>query len=186
MINYYSRSAQVLDDGAYGLNFHYVAREVLPNRTMLRARFEGDPRADSRGADSTLADLPLWRSSVDDVFAIVGDIKIRNDKNPVTALVQALTHVSELVTPNQLRRLRRCYSELESCSQRIDLAVLLYEYDHDTRAGRQELLRVSEGLSKALIDDQEVSEHLRVISFLDVRFNPAIREIHCSTRFSYG
>jgi hypothetical protein len=45
---------------------------------------------------------------------------------------------------------------------------------------------VSEGLSKALIDDQEVSEHLRVISFLDVRFNPAIREIHCSTRFSYG
>jgi len=70
---------------------------------MLRARFEDDPRADSRGADSTLADLPLWRSPVDDVFAIVGDIKIRNDKNPVTALVQALTHVSELVTPNQLR-----------------------------------------------------------------------------------
>lgn len=169
-----------------GINFHYVAREVLPIRTSLHARFEDARGSDSRGADSTLADLLLRRAAGNAVFAIVAEIKIRNDKNPVTALIQALMHASELVTPNQLRRLRRWYSELGTCTQRVDLAVLLYKYDDDPRPGRKELLRISEHLCRALIDDWGVSQHLRVISFLDVRFNPAIREISCSTRFSYG
>jgi hypothetical protein len=75
------------------LNFSFVDRELVPTRTTHERFFEnGEPANCFRRLDWLLA-------NAQDRLPIIAEVKVRNDKNPFSALVQLLMYAAELVTP---------------------------------------------------------------------------------------
>lgn len=93
----------VKNDSKY--DFKYLQREVSPLRTT-NAEFETGKSGKSSGnggidfiglnLDNDLPNLP-----------ILGEIKVGGDQNPFYALIQLLTYLSELSTPNQIKRINK-------------------------------------------------------------------------------
>lgn len=88
-------------DGVPALNARYVDYEIAPTRTTDRASF------DDGGSWRTGLFVDLLLASCQDGTPIVGELKIRADKDPFTALVQVVACAAHLATPHQYERLRQ-------------------------------------------------------------------------------
>lgn len=86
-------------DGAPELTFRYVDRELIPTRTRPRLKFAAAGGAELR-VDVILANVESGRP-------IVAELKIAADKDPYTALVQALAAAAQLAPAAQRQRLVR-------------------------------------------------------------------------------
>ncbi|MBM2816969.1 MAG: hypothetical protein HW421_3731 [Ignavibacteria bacterium] len=81
-------------------NFEYIAREVSTIRTT-KAEFDTGESGKSSGLGGI--DFIGWNQTKN--LPIIGEIKLGNDKNPFYAIIQLLTYLSELTTPNQIQRI---------------------------------------------------------------------------------
>ena len=84
------------------LNFEYLYRELSPIRTT-HARF--DKGTSGRGAGIGGVDFIARNLRYD--LPILGEIKVNHDQTPFLALIQLLTYLSELSTPNQRKRIKK-------------------------------------------------------------------------------
>ncbi|MFM7115348.1 MAG: hypothetical protein ACKO0N_01815 [Planctomycetota bacterium] len=101
-------------NGPRGYSFRYVGRQ-LPR---FRKEGAGAPKSGAGGIDYT---------AVSGSTPVLGEIKRSGDKNPFYAFVQLLTYLSEMATPNQVRRATK-YEEFGiplKDSQPFDLHILL-------------------------------------------------------------
>ena len=90
----------VVSDPIY--EFEYIEREVSPLRTT-GAKQENGKSAQRSGTGGT--DFIGWNLKND--IPILGEIKVNNDQNPFYALIQLLTYLSEISTPNQIDRINK-------------------------------------------------------------------------------
>lgn len=93
------------ENGLTNSGYKYVAREINPWNTR-QGVFANDMPATKTGRGGM--DLLLQTS---DGFPVVGEVKVREDKNCLFALLQAMTYAVELSTRNQLKRLHLTYPE---------------------------------------------------------------------------
>lgn len=90
-------------DGAPDLSFRYVDRELDCLRESPGRRLDDGTPA----AEAVVLDLLLENAA--DGMPILAEVKLREDKDPMYALVQALAAAAHLVTPSQRSRLARVY-----------------------------------------------------------------------------
>ena len=90
----------VVSDPIY--EFEYIEREVSPLRTT-GAKQENGKSAQRSGTGGI--DFIGWNLKND--IPILGEIKVNNDQNPFYALIQLLTYLSEISTPNQIDRINK-------------------------------------------------------------------------------
>lgn len=139
--------------------YRYVEREVVAQRTTGGARFD-DPLqqlADGGAASSAMkVDLLL---EAEDGAPAVGEIKIREDKDPICALIQVLAAAALLSSEPQRERLN-IHHGLRT-DGRLDAVILLVEFP-DRELMRQALDRAAE-IATALLDDPRVGAHVRRI-----------------------
>jgi len=111
--------------GAIGLvgvgedyTFQYVERQVPP----LRVEGSGKPKSGAGGLDyiARRAGAP-----------ILGEVKLNADQNPFYAVVQLLTYLSEMATPNQIERANRwnLYEVDIGARPAFDLHILLADFN---------------------------------------------------------
>ena len=84
------------------LAFEYIEREVSPIRTK-HGRFD----TGKSGRPSGTGGIDFIGIAVKDSTPILGEVKINHDGTPFSALIQLLTYLSELATPNQRNRINR-------------------------------------------------------------------------------
>ncbi|CAB4927197.1 unannotated protein [freshwater metagenome] len=140
------------------LAYRYVEREVVPQRTTGRARFN-DPRqevADGPANSAMKIDLLL---EADDGAPAVGEIKIRTDRDPVCALVQVLAAAALLATEPQRERLD-LHHNLRT-DGRLDAVILLVDFPGADLMGQARTK--AQELAEALVADPRVGDHVRRI-----------------------
>lgn len=139
--------------------YRYVEREVVAQRTTGGARFD-DPRqelADGGRASSAMkVDLLL---EAEDGAPAVGEIKIREDKDPICALIQVLAAAALLSTESQRARLDE-HHNLRTDGL-IDAVILLVQFPD--RAPMQEARDRAGAIAAALLEDPRVNAHVRRI-----------------------
>lgn len=81
-------------------NFEYIAREVSTIRTT-KAEFDNGDSGKSSGNGGL--DFIGW--NIKKELPILGEIKVKGDQNPFYAVIQLLTYLSEISTPNQIDRI---------------------------------------------------------------------------------
>lgn len=143
------------DDSAV---YRYVEREVVAQRTTGGARFD-DPRQELAGGVASSAMKVDLLLEADDGAPTVAEIKIREDKDPICALIQVLAAAALLSTEPQRDRLE-LHHGLRS-DGRLDAVVLLVEFP-DGGPMRQALDRAA-AIATALLDDPRVNTHVRRI-----------------------
>jgi hypothetical protein len=148
--------------GAPELNFRYVGREIIPTRTQHRPTYEEGAAGNQVRVDLVLAHVPSGRP-------IVGELKIADDKDPYTGLVQALAGASQLVSLSQRERLNRHVGPLASADGEplVDVYVLLGAYP---KAGRDRFkqLDLAAKLSSQLEAQPQITECIGRIRILSV------------------
>lgn len=87
-----------VDDSNY--NFEYIQREV-PTSRITNTKSKAGRKSGAGGIDfiglTCKKDIKL---------PILGEIKVAGDQNSFYALIQLLTYLSELYTPNQIKRIK--------------------------------------------------------------------------------
>lgn len=116
-------------------SFAFVDREISPARTP-GGTFSDGGKATSTGRGGidyvarTLAPTPI---------PILGEIKVKGDKDAFYAFVQLLTYLSELCSDAQAARARRhLFQDTVDCSASWDLHILLADFND--RSAREPLL----------------------------------------------
>jgi len=79
--------------------------------------------------------MDLLLKSTKSGFPVVGEVKVKDDKNAFFALIQAMTYAVELSTPNQLVRLRDHideFEELDPKKAKVEIAIIMVnpKYPH--------------------------------------------------------
>lgn len=142
-----------------GPTYRYVEREIVAQRTTGGVRFN-DPLqelADGGPASSAMkVDLLL---EADDGAPAVGEIKIRNDKDPICALVQVLA-AAALLSPEAQRERLNLHHGLRTDGL-LDAVILLVDFP-DAPLMQQARDRAKE-LAEVLIADPRVGDHVRRI-----------------------
>jgi len=87
-----------VDDSDY--NFKYIQREVPTCRTP-KTEFEAGIKKSGAGG------IDFIGFNVNDKLPILGEIKVKSDKNAFYALIQLLMYLSELSTPSQIERIMK-------------------------------------------------------------------------------
>lgn len=87
-----------VDDANY--NFEYIQREVPTSRTPKTKSEAGIKESGAGGIDF----IGFNRNNH---LPILGEIKVKGDQNSFYALIQLLRYLSELSTPNQIKRINR-------------------------------------------------------------------------------
>lgn len=139
-------------DGDRSLNFHYVEREIVPTRTRPARPFT-DPAGTQVRVDLVLANALSGRP-------IISELKIGNDKDPFTGLVQALAGAAQLRSLSQRDRLCQLPwgSHLAATTEEplIDIYVLLADFPATGRhwfEQRDTAIEIAENLeSRSLCD----------------------------------
>lgn len=85
-----------IDVGDECYNFKYIEREVPTCRTPKTKSEAGIKKSGAGGIDFI---------GSNDKLPILGEIKVEGDQNAFYALIQLLTYLSELSTPNQIERI---------------------------------------------------------------------------------
>ena len=148
--------------GAPELNFRYAEREIIPTRTQHRPTYEEGIAGKQVRVDLVLAHVPSGRP-------IVGELKIADDKDPYTGLVQAMAGASQLVSRSQRERLNRHVGPLASADDEplVDVYVLLGAYPKTGR-DRFRQLEWAAKLASQLEGQPQISEHIGRIRILSV------------------
>lgn len=159
------------------LSFLYIDRELVPARTKSGAVF-----ADGKSIRSGLR-LDLLLANRHDGTAIIGEVKVAQDKDPFFALMQALTHTAYLSTPSQLKRLSRVYSEKRiNVGKKLDVYLLLAQAPAAATYWF-ELREAARRLAARLIEQESLTDAVRRIAAVDLDLIDGRMRI--SKRFSY-
>lgn len=129
------------------LDFTCVAREIIPTNTAGTATFtDSQPATAAKRIDWLLANR-------NDQRPIIAEIKVGNDMNPYYALIQTLMWTAELVTFNQVTRLKHCFQDqihfpglpraLSETPIALDIYLILCKYDSEDPV-RRELFEITE------------------------------------------
>lgn len=140
------------------LDFTYIEREISPLRTTGGVLFETGKSGKSSGGGGV--DFIGW--NIKDNLPILGEIKVKLDENPFFAIIQLLTYLSELSTPNQIKRIN--YTELfgkRKTSNKFYLYILMSNYS--SNHNHQDLLNESKKLA---INLQQNIKEIKEIVFL--------------------
>ncbi len=87
---------KVVDHSNY--NFEYIQREV-PTSRITNTKSKAGRKSGAGGIDF------IGLTCKQDKLPILGEIKVAGDQNSFYALIQLLTYLSELYTPNQIKRI---------------------------------------------------------------------------------
>jgi hypothetical protein len=160
-----SRSIRTAD--ANPMEFAAVDYEISPLRTTGGRKFEDGTPARKSGAGGV--DLLC---ATPDGFPVIGEVKAPTDTSLFVALVQSLTYAGELLTPQQIARLKKAYPNHFSVAgaQVVGELLLLVRADDRPRL-EDETLRLAESLLAN--PDGSVAKHVRRISVLNVEFHPS-------------
>lgn len=156
------RQGRLVCADAPELTVAYVDREVQAMRTTGGAKFPG-----GRAAITALSMDLLLASATG--APVVCEVKLREDKEPVSALLQGLAEAAQVVSPAQRLRLQRHYGL--QADGRVGLCLLLTEFAHAAThmAG---LLEAAGLLAAGLMAQPQVNAHLERISCLLVELEP--------------
>lgn len=160
------------------LDFHYVDRELVAARSLSSS---GKPQI--TGTKLWL-DLLLANANSADRTPIVGEAKLRHDKDPEAALVQGLAYAAQLGTKRQLARLASLYPDYfidkakPATPTRLDVYVITYKMPRS----REPKLRKALELAEGVVADPAVSRHLRRIAFLDADLRNGRLRFRCRAR----
>jgi hypothetical protein len=139
------------------LSFQYLAREVSPLRTTGNAKFESGQSGRSSGTGGL--DFIGW--NVNNNIPILGEIKVNSDENPFFALIQLLTYLSELVTPNQINRINKTGLFANHISEPVFyLYIILSNYNYNSKPRTrilQETIVLANKLKKEIDEIFEIS-----------------------------
>lgn len=83
-------------------DFEYIEREINPLRTT-NGIYDTGLKASASGTGGL--DFIGW--NLNSNLPILGEIKVAGDQNPFYALIQLLTYLSEISTPNQINRINK-------------------------------------------------------------------------------
>lgn len=98
------RTPVIKVDGDAELDFRYVEREIVPTRTEHRREFEA-PVDDDQERKGHHLQVDLILANARSGRPIIAELKIASDKEPYTALIQALAAAAQLTPHNQRQRL---------------------------------------------------------------------------------
>jgi len=165
------------------LKARYVDYEIAPARTTDHAEFSDDGRAWRSGMF-----IDLLLANCEDSTPIVGELKIRRDKDPFTALVQVLACAAHLATPNQYERMRR-FAPAGQFPVRdrplLDGYVLLYHFLDEPQPDLAKLDQKAEQLGARLMEHPEIAGRLRRIACLDLKLGEG-EELVATKRWRTG
>jgi len=149
-------------DGDDELAFRYVEREIVPTRTRPQLPFD-DEKGQAIRVDLILANASTGRP-------IIGELKIAADKDPYTGLIQALAGASQLVSPQQRKRLNDCLErEIAPYEDErvVDVYVLLAKFPARGR-DRFDQLDAAVRLAAELETEPEIRRYLGRIRILAI------------------
>jgi hypothetical protein len=161
-------------EGAEGLTFRYVDRELFPLRTT------GQDRADPRRLDLLLA-------NTHDRTPVLAELKIRTDRPAYFALVQVLMLAAELLVPAQRERLSLHYPEADLAWPEhgpwADVYIIAFE---SPAAGenRKRALRATEQIAERLVKDEVFARYVRRVAYVDAFANNGT--LAFQKRFAFG
>ncbi|MBN1971052.1 MAG: hypothetical protein JW870_16920 [Candidatus Delongbacteria bacterium] len=148
---------KVINDSNY--DFNYIEREVSTFRTT-NSVFETGLSGKSSGTGG----IDFIGINTKDSLPILGEIKVAGDQNAFYALIQLLTYLSEMSTPNQITRIIK--SNLFSVNIKPATSFYLYlVFTHFSGRKREilnEVIKLARNLANA--DLQEIQE----IVFLNI------------------
>lgn len=141
---------------------NYVDREIRPCRTTGNATYvDGLPAGAQQHFDLLLVG--------DKKVPAIGEVKIRNDKNPFYALVQLLMYAGELLGEHQRERLSRSFpGQFAGDFRSLDLYIILHEYNPRSET-RQKIVAQTSRLSEKLIHAGSFNQHIRSIHCVDLK-----------------
>ena len=119
-------TAFLKENGLGDTGYTFVERELNPWRTR-RGMFSNKSPATKSGRGG----MDLLLRSEASRFPVVGEVKVKDDKNAFYALIQAMTYAVELSTPHQLRRLKNNIDEFKDlCLERakVEIAILMVNH----------------------------------------------------------
>jgi hypothetical protein len=144
------------------MQFAVVDYEISPLRTPGGRKFEDGTAARRSGAGGV--DLLC---ATPDGLPVIGEIKAPTDTSLFVALVQSLTYASELLTLQQVARLRKAYPDsfVPTGGQAAGELLLLVQADDRPRLEEETMQ-----LATALLGNPEgaVAKHIRRISVVTV------------------
>jgi hypothetical protein len=147
-------------ENADQLAFRYVDREISPLRTKLAEEEDRSPRRS----------LDLLLANAHDGRPIFAELKIGGDRPTCFALVQLLALASDLLPRPQLERLDEQYRTAQFAwadgGPFADLYIIAFK-PPTTGKYRKRSFDATEGISKKLIDNREVSSLVRRIAYLE-------------------
>jgi hypothetical protein len=143
--------------GRPDLCFYYLDREIEPGRLQ----------GSRKGAVS--ADLLLVNACAGDWTPIVGEVKVRDDKNPMLALTQVLAATAQLSPKKQRRRIRDNYSDFFGKNQIDRLDAYVVSYDPPKKGTFLQLYRSAVALRDELTAGGALDQWVRRIEFLEAK-----------------
>jgi hypothetical protein len=158
-----------------GWEYEYVDREVTPARTRWSAFYVDGTKAPIRELHCDI----LLRNKKDNT-PIIGEIKVKNDKNPFFGLIQSMMYAAELVTEPQRLRLTQSYPShfsSEHILKKVDLWLLLYDYNKRSKH-RQEVLKHVNKLCGLLCSNKAFSDYVRRIGCCEGHLSGSGSERH--------
>lgn len=183
-VAWYLRQQRFLEvHNAPELNAEYLDYEIAPARTTNHAYFDDDG-----GSWRTGLFIDLLLASCDARTPIIGELKIRKDKDPFTALIQTLACAVHLATAHQYRRLRDFVpaGEFPSTEQpRLDGYLLLYRFLETPQDDLEALDRKADELSGLLMARAEITTHIRRIACVALELE-ADEKLHGARRWQHG
>ena len=135
------------------LDFEYIEREVSPLRTT-KTIFE----TGIRGTRSGVGGLDFIGINKKN-NPVLGEVKIRDDKNAFYAFIQLLTYYSELFTKNQIKRINSCslFGERKIKSP-CNLYIVLYK--HNLKSATHQLIEKTKELAEKFKELLKTKENL--------------------------
>ena len=129
------------------LNFRYIEREISPLRTTGNSMFLTGESSKKSGTGG----LDFIALNEKDNLPILGEIKVKNDKNHFYAIIQLLTYLSEMSTPNQIDRINATglYDNIRLDTDKFYLYIISSQYNMRSKP-RQKILSNSNELAEKL------------------------------------
>lgn len=149
------------------LTFDYLDREIVAARTTGGVHIDDD----ARSAATTALRLDLVLANRSDRTPILGEVKIKTDKDPFSALVQLLAGAVHLVTVPQYERVRKHITgPIRAAEGRpfVDLYLLLHRFPETGATFLPELLEETRKLSAKLLSLPPIAHSIRRVACLEV------------------
>jgi len=173
---YFHRQGALSIDGMPHLDVSYVDYEVSIIRKLHDVRFDtpGRPKAGKAFRLDALA------VNANDCAVVPIEIKLKEDADPFSALIQLLNYVALLATGSQRRRVRKHYESAASgdADARLDAYIALHEFGSNENSAhfplKRDLDSIASELAKTIMTGcPAISGHVRRIVCLDVRLDEA-------------